>query len=180
MASSLEKVGPRDPNVCQGNLGTGRCHYKAAEGSPYCLMHGGGPGNAAHKRNELRNYKLQSALAQRAGELANSSHLKDLTDEIALTRLSLEGILKNISQPTDFVIYSDKISSLVKTVQSLVESTQKLQEKNKELLDRQTLMGITDNILSIIVEYVTDPEAKRLIGEKIYECIIEGMGEQVS
>lgn len=180
MNPKLERVGPRHPECCQATLGTGRCHYKAAPGAQYCFLHGGGASAGKAKRQELKNYLIQSEHGRRAGELANSGALKDLTDEVALVRLALEGIIKTVKSNNDLLLYSDKISSLSRTIQGLVETVQKMQEKNKELIDRTTLLGITDGILNVILKYVEDPDNQRLIGEEIYECIIKGMGGEVS
>ena len=175
--SNFERVGPRHPEACQGNTGNGRCNFRAVAGSQFCPIHGGGIARAANQRQELRNYTLSTIFGKRAAELASSTHLKDLTDEIALMRLSLESVLKLCKSDTDFLLYNDKIATSLKTVQSLIESMQKLQEKNKELVDRQTLMAVADDILSIILNYVGDPDRQKECGEAIYGCIINRLGE---
>jgi len=102
--------------------------------------------------------------------------LKDLTDEIILSRVILEGLAKNIKAPTDYMIYSDKMMTVLKTTQSLVESLQKVQEKNRELVDRATLFAIAEGILGVITANVSDPDTQRKIGEEIYAVIIAGLG----
>jgi len=179
VANKFERVGPRHPNCCQGTIATGRCNYKAVDGSQFCPLHGGGAAAAGTKRAELRNYVLSTAYAQRAGQLANSGHLKDLTDEVALSRLTLESLLKLCKTDNDFLIYGDKINATIKNVQVLVESLQKMQERNKELLDKQTLFSIADDILQIIVSHVTDPDAQKECGEMIYVAIINRLGGEV-
>ena len=180
MDDKFQRVSHRDPNCCRASIPTGQCSYKAVKGSQHCPLHGGSIKAAADNRAQLRNILLQGALAQRASELAGSTHLKDLTDEVALSRLTLEQVLKKCQTENDFLLYSDKINTTIKTVQSLVESLQKIQEKNKELIDRPTLMKIVDLILAVIVQYVNDPDDQKACGEAIYGCIVTGFGEQIS
>lgn len=173
----LVRVGTRDPNKCKG---PGPCHYRANPGSDYCSIHGSGSTSSSLEKKELRNIILQGELGQRAQDMLRGGRLKDLTDEVILSRVMLEGLLKNIKNPTDFIIYSDKVNTTLKTTQSLVESLQKIQEKNKELVDRATLFMIAEGILGIIIHHITDPDLQRKIGEEIYGVIIKGLGGEVS
>lgn len=175
----FERVGIKHPNCCKGHTGSGQCNFKAVENSAFCMIHGGRAKVAPNRASALKNYLIDTKIGQRAGELANSPALKDLTDEVALTRVTLEGIFKNIKNDTDFLIYYDKIAQLVRSVQILLESMQKMQEKNKELIDRQTLMIIADSIVTIIIQFVDDPDKQRECGEAIYGCIISGIGGQI-
>lgn len=115
----------------------------------------------------------------RADQMREGGRLKDLTDEVILARVLLEGLAKNIKSPSDYVIYSDKIAGVLKTTQGLVESLQKLQEKNKELVDRTTLFTIAEGILGVISQYVTDPDKQVAAGQEIYELIVKGLGGEV-
>lgn len=176
---ALERVGARDPNRCKKSNGSVPCCYKATPGSDFCNLHGGGASGRALERKQLRNIILSGEIGKRAQEMLTGGRLKDLTDEVILSRVMLEGLLKNIKAPTDYIIYSDKVNSTLKATQSLVESLQKIQEKNKELVDRSTLFGIAEGILGVITAHVSDPDQQRQIGEEIYAIIIKGLGGEV-
>jgi hypothetical protein len=175
----LERVGTRDPNRCQQSNGNVACQYKSIPGSQFCPLHGGSATARSTEKRQLRNLILQGEMGQRAGEMLNTGRLKDLTDEVILARVMLEGLAKNIKSPTDYMIYSDKINSTLKTVQSLTETLQKIQEKNRELVDRATLFAIAEGILAVIAHHVTDPDSQVAIGREIYDVIIKGLGGEV-
>lgn len=176
---ALERVGARDPDRCKKNNGTSPCCYKAVPGSDFCNLHGGAMTGRALEKKQLRNIILQGEMGQRAQDMLQGGRLKDLTDEVILSRILLEGLLKNIKTPTDYLVYADKVNTTLKTTQSLVSSLQVIQEKNKELVDRATLFSIAEGILGVITAYVSDPDAQRKIGEEIYAVIIKGLGGEV-
>jgi hypothetical protein len=176
---ALERVGARDPMRCKRSNGNVPCFYKCVTGSDFCNLHGGGASGRALDKRQLRNIILQGEIGTRAHEMLNGGSLKDLTDEVVLSRVMLEGLLKNIKTNTDFIIYSDKVNTTLKTTQSLVESLQKIQEKNKELVDRATLFTIAEGILGIITAHISDPDLQRQVGEEIYGIIIKGLGGEV-
>lgn len=167
----LERVGPDHPQCCKRNNPTSACHYKAEPGSEYCSLHGGSAASAANGRQELRNYKLNSVYAGRAKQLGDSPAIKNLNDEIALLRTTLEVVFNSIKSENEMLLYVDKIEKLVKGVQNAVESLQKLQEKNKELLSRDTVMAIFDGLMDKIVEHIQDPDTIKCLADEGFSII---------
>jgi hypothetical protein len=176
---ALERVGSRHPESCQGTVGSGPCHYRRVPGSMNCEIHGGASQVVVNKQKKLENYILENHFGQNAQRMLASPGLKTLTDELVLTRATLEGVARLIKVDQDILIYSDKISSLVRSVQTLVESTHKLQKDNKELLDRQTLYMIVDSILSVILKYVEDPAKLETLAEEVYDAVANGISTEV-
>lgn len=176
MAAKIERVGANHPDVCQGNTGKGPCEYRQVPGSPFCSIHGAGNSVGNTARRDLRNLRLNSTFGQRAGELASSTGVKTLTDEIALMRVTLETVFNGIKDGNEMLLYVDKIEKLTKGIQSLVESWQKIQEKNKELLDRTTVTAIWDQLIGLIVDKVEDPDVVRAIAEEGMEIISKATG----
>jgi hypothetical protein len=176
---ALERVGARDPDRCKKNNGSGPCSYKAVPGSDFCNLHGGSATGRALEKKQLRNIILQGEMGQRAQDMLQGGRLKDLTDEVILSRILLEGLLKNIRTATDFLVYADKVNTTLKTTQSLVTSLQTIQEKNKELVDRATLFKIAEGILGVMTTHVLDPDVQRQLGEEIYAVIIKGLGGEI-
>jgi hypothetical protein len=175
--AKLERVGITHPEVCQGNTGQGPCEYKRSPGSDYCSIHGAGASIKAQERAELRNLRITNATyGQRAKEIAGSGGLKNLTDEIALMRVSLEAIFNNINNANEMLLYVDRLDKLANTISKLTESWQRLQEKNKELLGRDTVLAIFDQLMEKIVERVTDPDVIRSLAEDGYNIIAKGLG----
>lgn len=123
----------------------------------------------------LRQYVLGGTLGERAGVMSNSSGLKTLNEEVAITRAVLELILSKIDDANSATLFTDKIDKSVNTIARLIGDMQKLEERNKELLDRATVFGIGDSILQILVD-VVPPETLLVVTEKIYEAITTGIG----
>lgn len=169
-----ERVAETDPRRCQGIVQNGskagQCEYKAVENSLYCMMHGGNKAVESNKKNGLKNYRIQQ-WGERIGELANNPNIKSLTEEIGVLRMLLEETLNKCKTVNDLLIYSDKISSMTEKIQRLVEACHKMEEKSGNLLDRKVIIVIADSIVSIVSEYVTDPDAMLEISQKLCKSI---------
>jgi len=174
--AKLQRVGPDHPEACQGNTGNGPCCYKRDDNSLYCSIHGGGSSSAAGERRELQNYKLNSAFAGRAQDFSNSPRIKSLTDEIAILRTSLETVFNGIKNENEMLLYVDKLDKLATSISKLIMNLQNIQEKNKELLGREVVMSIFDQILEKIVVRVGDPDVIKCLADDAYEIILKGIG----
>lgn len=162
-----------DPERCHAvNVGMSKdqCKLKAIPGSKFCALHGGIGVETAAKKQALANYRLQQ-YSERVADFANSSEVKNLREEIGITRMVLETLLNNCKKTTELLAYSDKISNLVGQVSRLIETAQKLEEKNNNLLDRKVIIVIADSIVTIIGQYISDPDKVNEIGAKICESI---------
>lgn len=173
--AKLTRVGPDHPRACQGNTGSGPCSYEQEPNSLFCSLHGGCATSAGHARRELKNYKLNDLYGTRTKELASSPGIKNVTDEIALLRVSLETIFNSIKSENEMLLYVDKIEKLTKGIQGLIETLQKMQEKNKELLGRDTVIAIFDALMEKICERVRDPDIILALAEDGHGIIARGL-----
>lgn len=175
--AKLERVGADHPQACQGGS-NGACVYKSEPGSDRCSLHAGSAKSAASKRAEHRNYKLNALFGDRANQLADSPKIKSLTEEIGLMRVALETIFNAITDANSMLLYADRIEKMVKGIQNLVTTTQSLQEKNKELLGRETVMSIIDQILEKIILRIDDPDIVKALADDCYEVVLKATGGQ--
>jgi hypothetical protein len=159
-----------DPNRCNGTTAHGQCWFVAVPGCKFCLMHGGGKQADENKKEGLRNYQL-TRLAERVGAFSNNPNIKDLRDEIGILRMTLEKILEQCDTDNKLLVYSDKITNLVEKVNKIVESCQRMEERNNNLLDRKVVIVIADSIVTLIGQYVVDPDVLAELGTKICESI---------
>jgi hypothetical protein len=163
-----------DPDRCQGliqsGVNAGQCQYKAVPGCKYCIMHGGGTQAANNKKNALKNYQL-TQYAARVGDLSNSPDIKSLREEIGILRLTLENVLNQCENANKLLLYTDKITNLTDKINKLVVSCQNIEEKNNNLLDRKVVIVIADSIVTLISEYISDPDKLLEIGDKICGAI---------
>lgn len=173
--NKFERCEETDPNRCQGIIrsgpAAGQCWFKAIPNSKFCIRCGGASQAAKNENTLLRNYRLQQ-YAARVGELASNSEIKSLREEIGIVRMTLESLLNSCKTQNEVLIYIDKINSLVDNIKKLIESSQKLEEKNNNLLDRKVVIVIGDSIVSLLAQYITDPDQLNEIGGKICESII--------
>lgn len=173
---ALKRVGTDHPRVCQRANPTGPCVYEAEPGALYCAMHGGSGAALAAKDQELRNYKLNNVLGGRTRELASSPGVKNLNDEIALMRATLETVVNSLDTASAVILHVEKIERLNKGIRDTIEVFQKLQEKNKELLGRDTVLAIFDAIMTKIAERVTDPDVIQALAQDGCEIISKSLG----
>lgn len=160
-----------DPDRCQGVVqNRGQCWYKAVPGCAYCLMHGGGTQANENKKNALKNYQL-TQYANRVGDLSNNPAIKNLNEEIGILRLTLENVINLCTDANKLLIYTDKITNLTDKINKLIVSCQNIEEKNNNLLDRKVVIIIADSIVSLVGQYITDPDVLVELGSKICESI---------
>lgn len=172
------RVADDDPTRCQAvNVGSqgDQCHFKSVIGGTYCPLHGGVVQENVAKKQALANYRLQQ-YSERVGELANNPEIKNLREEIGIIRMTLETVLNKCEDANKLLVYSDKISSLVGQVSRLIEVSQKLEERNNNLLDRGVVIVIADSIVTLIGQYIEDPDVLMELGKKICESITNAAG----
>lgn len=172
-ADKFERVADDDPLRCNAvNVGPhgDQCHFKAVLNSKFCYIHGGSSQENLNKKAALANYRLQQ-YGERVADFANNPEVKNLREEIGIVRMLLEQVINKCDDSNKLLIYSDKISTLVNQISKLVDTCQRLEEKNNNLLDRKVVIVIADSIVTLIGQYVTDPDKLNEIGGKICESI---------
>lgn len=166
--SLLLTVLPDAPDRCQAIGKTGnQCMYQAMEGSDKCRLHGN---ENVLVRRKARNYMLQR-YGQRVDILTQNPNFKSLREEIALLRVCMEEIVNSCTDADDIILNSSKISQLVRDIQITMLSAQKLEERLKILIDKETLMILSDKIITVITQNVTDPDQLARIAKGIAEAI---------
>lgn len=167
--ANLIKCAETDPRRCQGIGSGGQCRFLSMEGLSYCPAHQVSAQPAKAKK-DLKNYRLQQ-YEERVTEFATNPEIKNLREEIGIMRMTLESILVGIKDSTKLLLYSDKITSMVNQIGKLIEAAQRLEEKNNNLLDRKIVVVIADSLVTIVSQYISDPDKLNEIGGKICESI---------
>ena len=145
-----------DPNRCMHVIqSSGQCTNKAYPGSKFCLAHGGNKAASAAAAKGLRNYRIQRYLSLLCN-LRNSSYLKDLRDEIAILRMILEEKLNQIENSNELALQSGAISDLVIKIDKVVTSCQRLEERTGIMLDKNRIIQIAEQLITIVTNHVTD------------------------
>jgi hypothetical protein len=167
------RVEDNDPTRCHAvNVGASKdqCHFQSVPGSKWCPLHGGAKQEDLNKKAALAGYRLQQ-WNERVADFANDGEVKSLRAEIGIMRMTLENLLTQCDNANKLLVYSDKISQLVGQIGKLIDGAQRLEEKNNNLLDRKVVIVIADSIVTLIGQYITDPDKLTEIGSKICESI---------
>jgi hypothetical protein len=167
------RVAEDDPTRCQAvNVGKhgNQCYMRAVAGSSFCPLHGGTNQENLNRKAALAGYRLQQ-YNERVLDFANNPEVKNLRAEIGILRMTLENLLVSCENANKLLVYSDKISHLVGQVSKLVETAQRMEEKNNNLLDRKIVIVIADSIVTLIGQYISDPDQLNEIGGRICESI---------
>lgn len=159
-----------DPNRCQGITGKGQCGFLAVEGSAYCHLHGANKQLEAQEQSEVRNLLL-SRYKTEIRRLGSSEHVMSLRDEIGVLRMMLERLLNNCRGDADLLLYSPQLSELVMKIGKIVTDCHKIEERTGQLLSREELGAFALTVIQLVNENVTDPDAKRKIGDGIMAAI---------
>jgi len=167
---NIRLVEADSPNRCQAVTPKGQCNGAAAEGSKFCMMHGGNKAGEAKVKQSLRNYQLTRFNA-RLQQLGDSGEIKSLRDEIAILRMLMEERLNQCRDQMDLIYQSGPISDLVLKIEKVVTSCHKLELSTGSLLDKQAIMQFGSEMISLISTHITDEVVLSRISEAIYATI---------
>lgn len=155
--SDLQAANEYDSDRCQYIGKQGQCTWKAMPGTSYCKLHGGNIEAARNKKEETRNFQLQTLNIDR---FINSPKIKNLHEEIGILRLTLETILNRCRQDTDLILKSSQIIILVEKIEKLVSSAHKLDVSLNGVFDRAQLYAFVDGVIDIVQACAPDKSAE--------------------
>lgn len=164
--AKLTRVVEDDPSRCQGIFASGQCPYRAVEGSNMCSMHGGNKAQESAAQASLRNYQL-GQWQSRVDDFATNPQIKNLREEIGILRICLERLINSCSDHTTLIMYSGKISELVMKIEKLVTTCHKLESSLGMMIDKLAAQQLSNEIVAIISEHVTDASIVAAIADKI-------------
>jgi hypothetical protein len=81
-----------------------------------------------------------------------------------------------MSSANDVLLYSDKIEKLSKEIRGQIETLQKVQERNKELMSREHVMSLMDQMVGIMVGVIKDPDDLRNLADQVEIIVKEVTG----
>jgi hypothetical protein len=153
---------------CTATVKASQCPFCKEPGANTCVMHGANSGKESTNDAAIRNYRLQTWKI-RVGEMADSSGIKSLREEVGILRVILEEMMNKCIDSTDLLLYSQRMSDLVMKIEKLVTSCDKLEGRMGLLLGKDSVLQLSATYVQIINNYVEDP----LIIEKISEEMIK-------
>jgi len=171
----VEKMSrPDDPNRCQGIVPSGQCTNLKVGQSNYCLSHGGASSIKKEEAKSIYNFRVDK-YRLRINEIAKSSNIKSLREEIGVLRMLLEERMNSIGDDLgQLILQSGDLSEMVVKIDKLVNSCHNLESKLGVMIDKTTLLAITEQIVAIISSEINDSE----ILDKISTQILNVMEQQ--
>jgi len=168
----IERVAEDSPERCQYIMKQGQgdqCRNKREPDSDYCKAHIAGHLRLANKK-KAKMYNI-GVYQQRLEEFSSHDAYRDLTNEIAIARMTLEKIIASCKTSNDLLAQSGKIGDMLMKVEKLVSSCNKLQKASGDLLEAQSVLDLASKIIVVIDEHVEDADTKGQIADKIMELL---------
>lgn len=161
---------------CQAVTSQGQCNYGKMVGADYCEGHAG----RTHFQRLLKKNTAIYALRKYGDRVTDlvtvgTAH-KSLHEEVAILRLGLEKLLNQSDEVAGkedmfFLASLPMIGDLIIKIKSALESAHKLDQDEKRLLSKDKVVEVSNGILDVICEYVTDPDIREEIATKIAAII---------
>jgi len=167
---------PADPKRCQAVNANGQCNNRAAEGSTFCLAHGGNKAQESAQKAALRNYRKSKWLG-RIHEHADGPAIKSLREEIGILRIILEEHLDKCNTEMDLILHSQAISDLVMKIEHIVVSCHKLEDKLKLVVDRSALLQFASMVIDIVASELAALDDSEALLTKISDGILAAIGK---
>lgn len=153
---------------CQ-NRRHGECLNRALPGKKYCnacdILVG-----TSTKTGQLKAYKIQR-WRERVNELSEDTVTKSLSEEIGITRLTLEAIINSCETENALIMHSHRIGDLVSRVEKLISSCHRLEKSSGYLLDKGTILKVAGEIIGVVQRNVSDTNLVEKIANEIVDLI---------
>ncbi len=128
----------------------GQCSKGAVSGDCFCEEH-----TARTAQRQVGAYLISNRfLGDTAERHAESDKIKSLVGEIAILRAMLEHRLNSIDNEAEAVAMAPTIKDTMLAIDKLVNSWHTMDVKLGNLLNKQALMSLAQNIIGIIEENV--------------------------
>jgi hypothetical protein len=178
MKYEIKRVEDTDPMRCQAVNTQGQCHNLATVQGGFCPVHGGNRAVAIQQAETQRLYKLTKYRA-RLNELDSPNHdVKNLREEIGILRIVMEEIVNNCTGPVDILAHAPKISDLAVKIGKLISACHSIEKSLGQYLDKNTLIQVAQEIVTIIATHISDAEVLDKIITGIEDTLIRASSPQ--
>jgi hypothetical protein len=170
MSDEIQKVPyPSHPNRCQMvSPATGQCLNMSMDQQQYCKAHISA--RAQQISNQTKRVYNLMMFQERMKELTGVEDEKNLSEELALLRITLEGIMNHTGGDSNqLLIHSSKINDTTTRILKMVQAIHNIQKTSGTLLDKNAIVQLAGNIINIITKHVDDPNTVALIANDILE-----------
>ncbi len=162
---------PDDPRRCQATTVNGQCPFLALDDHSHCSYHTK-DFSQERKLYDYNKTEFLKRLGQRVDAMTSSNKTRDLSEEIGITRITLENILGRCNEDFELQMATPQILDLVQAIQKLIESSVKVDKYIGQLMSKQQVVQIGQELVNCIAEEIGDEDKLRRIA-KNFESIIQ-------
>jgi glutamine synthetase adenylyltransferase len=158
---------PADPRRCKYAYSHEQCWNQAAYGSDYCPAHGGKSTEEAEKKRLYHLAEVDNR--RRLAELSDHESVKSLREEIGLLRMLIEKRFNMIRTEADYQNSCASLNSMFLTLERLIKSCHSLEQSLGNLLSKQSVARLCQEICEIIIEELQYVEGHEEIIDRIVQ-----------
>lgn len=158
---------------CKWVTAAGQCDRNTEDG-PFCAQHG-----PVDTEQALRHYQITNLLVGANHERHNAvAQIKDLREEIALTRALIETRLNLATNEAELIASMGILHQYLKTVETLVASCHRMDSNLGNILNKSSVLTLAQDMVRIITEELDGVPERDEIVDKIAHRIVETVGNK--
>jgi len=158
-------------NRCQWVTSNGQCD-RTAENGPFCKAHG-----PVNPDQALRHYQITNALVGDKHARHNAvDQIKDLREEIALTRSLIETRLNLATSEAEFIASMGILHQYIGTVEKLAASCHRMDSNLGNVLSKASVLQLAQEMVTIITAELEGVPDRDAIVDRIAHRIVEAVG----
>lgn len=156
---------------CQWVTSEGQCDRAAVNGR-FCNLHG-----PIKPDQALRHYHITNELVSGNHDRHTAvSQIKDMREEIALTRALIETRLNLAKDESEFIASMGILHQYLKTVETLVASCHKMDTSLGNILNKASVLKLAQELVSIIAAELEGIPGRDEIVDNVANRILECIG----
>lgn len=171
LEQKLNRCEPGSPNQCEAIIATGQCHYQVVPGFKFCPMHAG-QSIAAAKRASKSAYEFGKWQAQ-IEKFTEHESIKSLRAEVGVLSMLLSNVVSMCEDNHALLLNSSKIGEIVDKIHRLKPTMEKMEANAGITLDKDAVLQLADVIVTIISDFIEDPDDKTMVADRIIQAIVE-------
>lgn len=158
---------------CQWITADGQCPRQAEEGT-FCRSHG-----HLTPDQELKHYQITNVLVGDRHARHNAvAQIKDLREEVSLTRALIETRLNLASNEAEFIASMGILHQYLTTVDKLVASSHRMDTNLGNVLSKASVLNLAQDLVKIIAEELNGVPGRDDIVDRVAHRIITCIGEK--
>ena len=157
---------------CEWITPNGQCKCEATQGK-FCDQHG-----HISAKEGLRHYLITNRLVgDSADRHCAANEIKDLRDEISLTRALIETRLNLAQEDAEVIASMGILHQYLTTVEKLVSACHRMDTNLGNLLNKASVLSLAQELVNIISEELGDLPNRDEIVDRITSKIVESIAK---